>query len=730
MLSLVLLPPAQSGTCPPAGCTVTREDMSFGASYGAVEWSMPGGYAVHGWSYYLRAFNLVRDKPVVEIGWGQWSKPSQPKTEVCSLHPHGFTCEKGLCEGDPPVCNPEGPLKNCGSTEWSVLENCKYWKCKDLTESFVPGSLEGGMGYWMYSLETPNVKWMAPAATNANYEVFGGTFLADRKQDCTALGGAVRVSNKLLVPNDYFEFEGGATADGFLGYMLSRTPLGKRSPTDEANTWTVVVDAANYKGPVVFTSSWFWDMRVNWHPKSTSWSDPSALIGYIAEGFEGSIGAFATTDRDGNKWYRTNEWAFPRDKTDDKKSTLYSGHSKYECDWAADALNPILETDYASLSAAQKLPGYVASQASAVRKPPPTCNDPLNAGEFKDWGTPAERIKSLGVLTKVGNDTQKFGLDADLGFGVGVASDMAASNAAGCEMSLTLDPSKMTCDNKFCTAKTYLKAEKGAAIATTCKADAAKGIPEFGNIDTHPGCQQQTTFKRAGTTTSNNNNKATAGLAPVAEPPAAVKKALDDAAWPKITGKNGGVNDGMLLGVDKNGVNAKRDDEKSKCFLDSPTDGKLYCVRTQGETWISYRWYAFVDQPELTNVFAALPAGERQAAKCYMQQRIARLHEWQEKSSARWFSPPQGDAKLPQDLVSFDPALLVTPPTTDKNGVITDKYKYGYVPIALSQRKRIKPTGCDVVVPSSSSQDEPNPLPTNYYAGVETFAMTATSDSE
>ena len=545
MLSLVLLPPAQSGTCPPAGCTVTREDMSFGASYGAVEWSMPGGYAVHGWSYYLRAFNLVRDKPVVEIGWGQWSKPSNPKAEVCSLHPHGFTCENGITSD---------ALKNCGSTEWSVLEKCEYWKCKrsptgELTESFVPGSLEGGMGYWMYSLETPNVKWMAPAATNANYEVFGGTFLADRKQDCTALGGAVRVSNKLLVPNDYFEFEGGATADGFLGYMLSRTPLGKRSPTDEANTWTVVVDAANYKGPVVFTSSWFWDMRVNWHPKSTSWSDPSALIGYIAEGFEGSIGAFATTDSDGNKWYRTNEWAFPRDKTNDKKSTLYSGHSKYECDWAADALNPILETDYASLSAAQKAPGYVASQASAVRKPPPACNDPLNAGEFKDWGTPAERIKSLGVLTKVGDDTQKFGLDDQVGFGVGVASDMAASNAAGCEMSLTLDPSKMTCDNKFCTAKKYLKAEAGAKIATTCKADAANGIPEFGNIDTYPGCQQQTSFERGGAKTADNSNKATAGLAPVAEPPAAVKTALDDAAWPRITGKNGGVNDLSLIHI-------------------------------------------------------------------------------------------------------------------------------------------------------------------------------------
>ena len=157
-----------------------------------------------------------------------------------------------------------------------------------------------------------------------------------------------------------------------------------------------------------------------------------------------------------------------------------------------------------------------------VRKPPPTCNDPLNAGEFKDWGTPAERIKRLGVLTKVGDDTQKFGLDSEQSFGVGVASDMAASNAAGCEMSLTLDPSKMTCDSKFCTAKKYLKAEAGAAIATTCKADATKTppVPEFGNIDTYPGCQQQTTFKKknaqgAVASTTDNSNKATAGLAPV-----------------------------------------------------------------------------------------------------------------------------------------------------------------------------------------------------------------------
>ena len=78
----------------------------------------------------------------------------------------------------------------------------------------------------------------------------------------------------------------------------------------------------------------------------------------------------------------------------------------------------------------------------------------------------------------------------------------------------------MSCDSKFCTAKKYLKAEAGAAIATTCKADATKTppVPEFGNIDTYPGCQQQTSFERGGAKTADNSNKATAGLAPVAEP--------------------------------------------------------------------------------------------------------------------------------------------------------------------------------------------------------------------
>ena len=104
--------------------------------------------------------------------------------------------------------------------------------------------------------------------------------------------------------------------DGFLGYQLTKSPIGKRSNNDEANYWTIVIDAKNFAGPVMYMSAWFWDSRINWHPESVSWSDPRALIGYIAQGFEGRIGAIKVSDADGNLWHRTNRWAFPQDTLD------------------------------------------------------------------------------------------------------------------------------------------------------------------------------------------------------------------------------------------------------------------------------------------------------------------------------------------------------------------------------------------------------------------------------
>jgi hypothetical protein len=143
----------------------------------------------------------------------------------------------------------------------------------------------------------------------------------------------------------------------------------------------------------------------------------------------------------------------------------------------------------------------------------------------------------------------------------------------------------------------------------------------------------------------------------------------------------------------------------------SPADSRLYCTRTGAGTWIGFRWYRFVDQPELNQVFASLPEGQRDAAKCYMQARIERLHEAQQAdptSVPRWFDAPQGAKALPGPKVSIDRALLLVPPAG---------LEKGFVPIPVMERKRQKPEGCDVVL--GQVTDEPNPIPEGYYEGFE-----------
>ena len=146
---------------------------------------------LYGWHYYIRAFDFIRDTPVSELGWGQWTKPTRPyqALDVCGVHPGGFTCEEISDEEF------EGELKDCGHTDWQKLEGCQVWCCAEPDKCGVRGSIEGGMGYWMYSTETSHVKWMLPGSTNMNYEIFGGTF-----------------------PNSFMGFDGD-DVKGFLGYM-------------------------------------------------------------------------------------------------------------------------------------------------------------------------------------------------------------------------------------------------------------------------------------------------------------------------------------------------------------------------------------------------------------------------------------------------------------------------------------------------------------------------------
>ncbi|MGB0591129.1 MAG: hypothetical protein ACPGU1_15745 [Myxococcota bacterium] len=625
------------------------DQLNLLAGYHSSEWDYEQATfpakGLYGWSYYIRAFDLLRDTPVQEVGWGQWSKPSMPADglDVCGVHPHGFVCD----EEAPSATDMAGELQGCGYTDYESMEGCSVWCCAEEDKCGVRGSIEGGMGYWMYTLETPQVKWMLPGATNANYEIFGGTFLNDREQPCVTLGGAVRIANTFVIPNDFVSFADD-TVNGFLGYMLSRTPIGKRSETDDANYWTILIDAGNFSGPVMYMSSWFWDSRINWHPESVSWSDPRALVGYVAQGFEGRIGGIQVVDDDGVTWRRTNRWAFPKDLVNGAMkdtSTLFTGHSQYNTDWAVEAMEPMLSGT--GEPEAQTAAAIKAKALSERQAPGGGCNLPdPNHAELR-----------LEMETEDGEVVwQGFGVKAPDATGAA----QAATDAAHCHTRLDLDPSKLDCDatEGWCEGHRYIKL--------------------------------------------NADGTAPAAI-PSAEVPLDIKAALELRAF-EGTRKN----DGSFLGPPA--------ETEQACFDTpgpAPADPRLYCTRTKSGNWLGFRWYRFVDQPELNQVFASLPEDERDAAKCFMQARIERLHAAQQSGDElpRWFDAPQGEAALPGTKVDIDPALLVTPPVG---------MEVGFVPIPVYERKRTKPLDCEVTI--GSHQEEPDPLPEDYYEGFYTHS--------
>lgn len=76
--------------------------------------------------------------------------------------------------------------------------------------------------------------------------------------------------------------------------------------------------------------------------------------------------------------------------------------------------------------------------------------------------------------------------------------------------------------------------------------------------------------------------------------PSDIKTALDAHAkelWEPVARQNHG---GYLDGPDI---------DQMACFdKPGPADPTLYCRRTTDERWLAYRWYRFVDQPEMNQV--------------------------------------------------------------------------------------------------------------------------------
>lgn len=410
--------------------------------------------------------------------------------------------------------------------------------------------------------------------------------LGDQPQPCRNLGGAVRISNQLLVPNDFISFEGGPNVDGFLGYMLQATPIGKRASTDTSNYWTIIADSANFKGPLLYISTWFWDSRMNWHPKSVNWGSPDAKIGYVAVGFEGRLSAMVsntTTDLNNKQYGMTTKWGMPLDN-DGTHTTLFTGHAQYADGWMDSIVNDVMD----GVNTNPDIKGAAESARTIVR-----CEGGL------------ENLEDVRARLEYEEGDDENGVSFMLSdFGVtAIAATEEENNTLGCPVKYLLDKSKMDCETEpnVCVATNYFTFDG--------ESKQPRDVPE--------DVKQRLAEDRRKVPPHRVDNRKVHG------PPAGPEQECYDNPGPA-----------------------------------SPT---MYCVRTATESWIGFKWYRFVDQPELTNVFQSLPEAERESVKTYMQKRIVNLHKYAGKDQP-WFDVPGGEETLPKEKVRIDEALLLTPP--------------------------------------------------------------------
>lgn len=116
--------------------------------------------------------------------------------------------------------------------------------------------------------------------------------------------------------------------------------------------------------------------------------------------------------------------------------------------------------------------------------------------------------------------------------------------------------------------------------------------------------------------------------------------------------------------------NAPAAAEPDDAANDVDSEPKLSCRQSKAGDWMGWKWYKFVEQPSMQRL------GLSDSEKCYMQERIERLHTALQPNAPvnDWLKAP-ADGSLPE-LVEVDAAQLVVPPTG---------LEVGYVPVVVYQ---------------------------------------------
>ena len=216
------------------------------------------------------------------------------------------------------------------------------WPERGPTYGSVFQTMEGGLGYWAgnrFHYGSPKFSMNAtPDCYNTEIATPGWPFFRSTRPLPDDLLGIAQLSNRLLLPPDGLPFSGRPMGE-YLGYAYLALPLTEPSdhpqPTG-ANSWTLFLDAENFKGPVAYYLPETWSRISREYPFDEGRGlDARVGAGAVAGSMEiNTVPQLVSRAADGSIYSRIPQLQFPVDDRGRthlvRDVTLFSNASLYD----------------------------------------------------------------------------------------------------------------------------------------------------------------------------------------------------------------------------------------------------------------------------------------------------------------------------------------------------------------------------------------------------------------
>ncbi|MCC5939206.1 MAG: hypothetical protein JJU34_18140 [Lunatimonas sp.] len=272
----------------------------------------PDGFGA-GIGFYTAVWPLV-EKPLAgfQIGLpGNWITPDNPDNK------------------DIPCC-PEGTI-------------ARTWAPRGPTWSSVFQTQEGGLGYWRgnrYHYGSPKFSMNGvPDCYNSEIASPGWPFFYRAEALPEEQLGIAQLSSRILVPPDGITFEGDLQGK-FLGYTHMALPLTEAKPGPPAtgdHSWTLFLNAENFKGPVAFYIPEMWSRLSKDYPiiEGMGLDAREGIMGGGGAMEINTVPSFEWTDENGEVYVKIPRLQFPLDENGRsvlvQDVTYYSKDALFNC---------------------------------------------------------------------------------------------------------------------------------------------------------------------------------------------------------------------------------------------------------------------------------------------------------------------------------------------------------------------------------------------------------------